>query len=227
MTAAASAASAGSFPTPAIGEQRQPDADRRRLAAGDPVDAVHEIEQIDEPDPEQRRRGHVERRRAASPETPPLPAPARRCRERPRRTARRAGPPATNRADRRARRSQRAARPRRSRRAASPAPPPPRSAPSQAASDAATTAMPPPRGVGIACDERSFGRSSTDGPPQQRDQRARAETGGDAGGDHHDCGKYGAHLGPRSVVRTSSRRKPGSMLRPHERRHGGSRPAPG
>ena len=42
------------------GKQRQAEADRGRLAAGEPVDAVHEIEQVDEPDPEQHRGNGIE-----------------------------------------------------------------------------------------------------------------------------------------------------------------------
>ena len=42
-------------------EQQQAGADRRSFAAGQPVDAVHEVEQIDPPDPEEADRGEVEK----------------------------------------------------------------------------------------------------------------------------------------------------------------------
>ena len=84
---------------------------------------------------------------------------------------------------------------------------------SQAASEAAMTAMPPPRGVGIACDERSFGRSSTDARrssgisarvPRQAAMPAPITT---------IVGKAALTSAASSAVRTSSRRRPGSMLR--------------
>jgi hypothetical protein len=42
-------------------EQQQAGADRRGLAAGESVDAVHEVEQIDPPDPDEADRGEAER----------------------------------------------------------------------------------------------------------------------------------------------------------------------
>ena len=189
---AAGAASAGSCSDAGNREQRQPDTDRRRLAAGDPVDAVHEIVEIDEPDPEQRRRRPVERggqpslkhrtfrQRATTPRaTAAHCAPNRTAGDRPRRSSSQEissehGGPGDHGKQRRRRRPRRDQdEPGRERRRDN--------------GDAAAARR-------RYCMRRALVRPVEHRrPPQQRDQRARAETGGDAGPDHHDCRNRGSH----------------------------------